>query len=69
MGPSDERRLIDEQIDYYRRRAPEYDRTSAPVEDFLAPQGEQLRDALHAFAPAATFSSLHAAPASGPANY
>jgi hypothetical protein len=50
MKPSDERRLIDEQIDYYRRRAPEYDRPSTPLADFLA-QGEQLREALHAFAP------------------
>jgi SAM-dependent methyltransferase len=58
MRPSDERRLIDEQIDYYRRRAPEYDRTSAPVEDFLAPQGEQLRDALHAFAPSGNVLEL-----------
>jgi ubiquinone/menaquinone biosynthesis C-methylase UbiE len=48
---SDDRRLLDEQIEYYRRRAPEYDRTSTPPDDPLAPQVKQIHDALRAFNP------------------
>jgi SAM-dependent methyltransferase len=47
----DDRRLLDEQIEYYRRRAFEYDRSSTPPGDPLAPQAERLRDALRAFDP------------------
>jgi SAM-dependent methyltransferase len=47
----EDRELIVEQIEYYRRRAPEYDKTSTPSEDPLAPQGDMLREALHRFHP------------------
>lgn len=43
---------IDEQIDYYRRRAGEYDATTTPPGDPLAPQAERLEAALHDFRPA-----------------
>jgi ubiquinone/menaquinone biosynthesis C-methylase UbiE len=46
-----ERDLIDEQIEYYQRRAPEYDETSRPPGDFLAPYGRQIEAALEAFRP------------------
>jgi SAM-dependent methyltransferase len=46
-----DRSLIDEQIAYYRRRAPEYDVTSSPPGDPLAPQGKLLEAALDAFEP------------------
>jgi SAM-dependent methyltransferase len=43
--------LIQEQIDYYRRRAPEYDDTASPPDDPLASLGEEIERALHAFQP------------------
>ena len=48
----DEEELILGQIDYYRQRAPEYDETSSPPGNPLAPHGQRIEDALHAFAPA-----------------
>src|SRR6059036_2050298 len=46
-----DRDLIDEQIEYYRQRAPEYDETSTPPGDVLAPFGRRLHAALDAFRP------------------
>lgn len=43
--------LIREQIDYYRRRASEYDQTSTPTDDPLTRFREEIERALHAFAP------------------
>jgi ubiquinone/menaquinone biosynthesis C-methylase UbiE len=43
--------LIQEQIQYYRRRASEYDETSSPTGDPLAVFGEEIEHALHAFKP------------------
>ncbi len=43
--------LVQEQIEYYRRRAPEYDETSSPPGDPLAAFAEEIERALHAFAP------------------
>lgn len=43
--------LIQEQIEYYRRRAAEYDETSSPAGDPLAAFGEEIERALHAFDP------------------
>jgi len=48
----DEEELILGQIDYYRQRAPEYDETSSPPGNPLAPHGQRIEDALDAFAPA-----------------
>ena len=48
MGDDD---IIAEQINYYRRRASEYDVTSSPPGDPLAPFGEDIQRALHAFRP------------------
>ena len=52
-GEREERadRVLQDQIRYYRERAPEYDATATPVIDSLAPQGHALRAALRAFAP------------------
>lgn len=48
----DEQSLIQEQIDYYRRRAPEYDRTSSPApDDPLALVGTEIQQGLDAFKP------------------
>ncbi len=44
-------RIIQEQIEYYRRRASEYDVTSSPPGDPLAPFGQEIERALHKFAP------------------
>jgi demethylmenaquinone methyltransferase/2-methoxy-6-polyprenyl-1,4-benzoquinol methylase len=44
-------RLIQEQIDYYRHRAAEYDETSRPPGDPLARYGEELTRALDRFRP------------------
>ena len=44
-------RLIRDQIAYYRRRAPEYDRTSTPVGDPFEADTEQIRGHLRAFGP------------------
>jgi demethylmenaquinone methyltransferase/2-methoxy-6-polyprenyl-1,4-benzoquinol methylase len=49
--PADDRRLIDEQIDYYRARAAEYDATSAPDGDPFEADTDRIRDALLAFEP------------------
>lgn len=46
-----DRELVEEQIRYYGRRATEYDETSAPPEDPLAPQAQQLWTALDRFEP------------------
>jgi demethylmenaquinone methyltransferase/2-methoxy-6-polyprenyl-1,4-benzoquinol methylase len=46
-----DRELLDEQIRYYRARAPEYDATSTPEDDPFAEAGNRVRDALRAFAP------------------
>lgn len=43
--------LIEEQIDYYRNRAVEYDETSRPVYDSLAEYGNELAAALDRFQP------------------
>ncbi|MDQ3964812.1 MAG: class I SAM-dependent methyltransferase [Actinomycetota bacterium] len=43
--------LIQEQIEYYRRRAVEYDETSSPTGDPLAAFGEDIERALYAFEP------------------
>jgi ubiquinone/menaquinone biosynthesis C-methylase UbiE len=48
---SDDRRLVEEQITYYRQRAGEYDITSHPPGDPYAPYGNQLIQALHDFSP------------------
>jgi demethylmenaquinone methyltransferase/2-methoxy-6-polyprenyl-1,4-benzoquinol methylase len=47
----DEKGLIEEQIEYYRRRAPEYDETSRPEGDPLLAQSRELEKALDAFRP------------------
>ncbi len=47
----DDKAIIEEQIEYYRRRAPEYDETSFPPGDPLAPYGHQLEKALERFRP------------------
>ena len=44
-------RLIQQQIDYYRHRAAEYDETSRPPGDPLARYGEELTRALDRFRP------------------
>lgn len=50
--PPTERAWLDEQITYYRARAPEYDETSTPPpHDARNQQSEMLRDALDRFAP------------------
>ena len=43
--------LVREQIDYYKRRATEYDATSTPVGDALEWQGLRLEEALRDFRP------------------
>lgn len=49
---SEDREWLDEQIAYYRARAPEYDRTSMPsAEDARNQEAALLRDALDQFAP------------------
>jgi demethylmenaquinone methyltransferase/2-methoxy-6-polyprenyl-1,4-benzoquinol methylase len=47
----DDESLIQEQIEYYRRRAPEYDVTSSPPGDPLAAYGHDLEAALDRFRP------------------
>jgi demethylmenaquinone methyltransferase/2-methoxy-6-polyprenyl-1,4-benzoquinol methylase len=49
-----DRELIEEQIRYYDRRAPEYDATATPEGDPLASQGRQLAEALDRFRPEGT---------------
>jgi cyclopropane fatty-acyl-phospholipid synthase-like methyltransferase len=50
--PPVERAWLDEQITYYRARAPEYDATSTPTPpQARLEQGARLRDALARFAP------------------
>jgi SAM-dependent methyltransferase len=52
VGASDEvNRLLDDQVAYYRARAPEYDETSAPDGDPYAPATDLGLSALRAFAP------------------
>jgi ubiquinone/menaquinone biosynthesis C-methylase UbiE len=46
-----DRELIQEQIAYYERRAPEYDETATPEGDPLGPQEDKLVAALEAFKP------------------
>ncbi len=46
-----DRKLLDEQIRYYRARAPEYDATSTPEDDPFAEAADRVREALRAFAP------------------
>jgi len=41
-----ENQLIEEQIQYYRRRAPEYDETSSPPGDPFAAHGKEIEAAL-----------------------
>ena len=43
--------LIQEQIEYYRQRAPEYDETSTPAGDPLAAYALEIQDAIRHFAP------------------
>ena len=45
------RGLLDEQVTYYRARAPEYDATSTPEGDPFAAQAEAIRDDLQALEP------------------
>jgi SAM-dependent methyltransferase len=47
----DDRQLLDDQIDYYRRRAPEYDATSPQPSGPFAAETDRIRDELRAFAP------------------
>ena len=47
----DDRRLIDEQVAYYRARAAEYDATSMPDGDPFAVHADRIRAALRAFEP------------------
>ncbi|MGH2698623.1 MAG: class I SAM-dependent methyltransferase [Actinomycetota bacterium] len=47
-----ERDLIQEQIDYYRRKAPEYDASAAQGDDPLVAHGREIDRALDAFRPA-----------------
>jgi SAM-dependent methyltransferase len=47
----DDESLIKEQIEYYRRRAPEYDETATPPGDPFAPFGRELEAALDRFRP------------------
>jgi SAM-dependent methyltransferase len=49
-----DRRVIEKQIEYYNRRAPEYDETSTPPGDPLAPFITEIKSALHRFAPRGT---------------
>jgi demethylmenaquinone methyltransferase/2-methoxy-6-polyprenyl-1,4-benzoquinol methylase len=46
-----DRELIDEQIAYYRARAPEYDATSTPDGDPFAPDADAIRASVRALAP------------------
>jgi ubiquinone/menaquinone biosynthesis C-methylase UbiE len=55
---SDDRQLIQEQIEYYRRRAPEYDRSSKPPGDPLDAHGAILEQALQRFAPSGSLLEL-----------
>lgn len=48
---TDDRELIDEQIEYYRKTAPHYYEITAPPGDILRAYGEDLRAALDAFQP------------------
>jgi demethylmenaquinone methyltransferase/2-methoxy-6-polyprenyl-1,4-benzoquinol methylase len=45
------RAILDDQIAYYRRRAQEYDETSAPPNDPWAADTDRIRDELRSFAP------------------
>ncbi len=64
-----ERELLDEQIRYYRARAPEYDATSTPEDDPFAEAGNRVRDALRAFAPRGRVIELAAGTGHGPASW
>jgi SAM-dependent methyltransferase len=46
-----DRQLLDEQIAYYRRRAPEYDATSRPEDDPFEADADRIRGEVRAFAP------------------
>ena len=46
-----DRELIDEQIAYYRARAPEYDATSTPEDDPFAPDGDAIRAVIRGLRP------------------
>lgn len=48
----EQRRLIEEQIEYYRNRAPEYDETSSLSGDLLAAYEQEIGAALDRFRPA-----------------
>ena len=48
---NDERELIDEQIEYYRKTAPHYYEITTPPGDILRAYGDEVRAALHAFRP------------------
>jgi methyltransferase family protein len=50
-GGVEESDLVREQIEYYRALAPEYDATSAPPGDELAPYGRQIEIGLDGFRP------------------
>jgi ubiquinone/menaquinone biosynthesis C-methylase UbiE len=50
-GSHGDRQVIQEQIEYYDRRAPEYDETSMPPGDPMAPFITEAKAALHRFAP------------------
>jgi len=52
MRRVEEDALIREQIEYYRGRAPDYDATSSPPGDPLAPYARQIEAALERFRPA-----------------
>jgi SAM-dependent methyltransferase len=51
LSVSSDDHLIEEQIDYYRRHALEYDKASRPPDDFLAEYGNELFAALDRFRP------------------
>ncbi len=51
MARVEEDALVSEQIEYYRARAPEYDVTSSPPGDPLAPYSRQIETGLDGFRP------------------
>lgn len=60
MGDADDRRLLDEQIAYYRARASEYDATSTPDGDPFASIFEPIRMALNELTPSGRVLELAA---------
>ena len=65
---SSEDGLVREQIDFYNRRATEYDSTSTPEGDALESQGLRLEEALRDFRLEGRCSMLHVAQERGHAD-